>query len=301
MIILKVIGGLGNQMFQLAAARRISLESNEKIILDCSSYKKYKIRQFSSENLYISNNIEYIEDCNLKLFEIIYYRITILIYSIYRRSVRVLFKKNVMGEKIFSKISKYGLYFNFDRNFYKIPNNNRNIKIFYGYFQSAKYYEKFENEIKNELRVKTPITEKERCIIRQIEKDESVAISIRIGDDYLNHKDLNVFTEEYYYKAMDYIYNKNNDVVFYIFSDCIERVKKTFNFNYKVVYIEDFNDYESLRMMYMCKHFIISNSSFSWWGSYLSKSNSKIVIAPKDWYNNTPGKIDIHLDDMILM
>lgn len=124
---------------------------------------------------------------------------------------------------------------------------------------------------------------------------------MRLGDDYINSPTLNVCKEDYYYRGMDYIYSKNKDAVFYIFSDSIDRVKQQFKFKYPVRYIDGFKDYESLRLMYSCKHFVISNSSFSWWGAYLAENKNKIIVAPNKWYNNTKEKPDIYFNEMTLL
>ena len=149
--------------------------------------------------------------------------------------------------------------------------------------------------------VKTPPTNHEKLLLKQIENSTAVAISMRLGEDYTNSSLLNVCGDDYYYKGMDHIYEKIDNPIFYIFSDRIDIVKSQFNFKYDVNYIDGFNDYESLRLMYTCKHFVISNSSFSWWGAYLSSNTNKIVVAPSKWYSDTKETPHIYLDSMTLI
>ncbi|MGZ0874785.1 alpha-1,2-fucosyltransferase [Priestia megaterium] len=298
MIIVKVIGGLGNQMFQIAFAKALALEYSEEIYLDCSAYDKYKIRDFSSNNLEIEKSVKYIDEAFLSNTTRQYLLLFQKLYHVYQKVVK---RNQRIGEGSYRLLSKRGLFFNFDSFYYDSLYTDNDIKCVYGYFQSEKYFKKYECEIKKELKVKTPLTEKETEVIEEIQSCNAVALSMRLGEDYLASKTLNVCNEEYYYKAMDYIYTHQKNVVFYIFSDKVDKVKENFKFKYPVRYIEGFKDYESLRIMYSCQHFIISNSSFSWWGAYLSENPHKTIVAPNRWYNNSKKKPDIYFNDMVLL
>jgi len=301
MIILKVIGGLGNQMFQIAFARMLALEFNEKIYLDRSVYRKYKIRSFSISNLNVGNSIGYIEDVNLSIIDKLYMKVSQEIYHVYQKIVKVLKRNDRIGKMPYELLSKRGLYYNFDVYYYDALKNNNKIKSIYGYFQSEKYFEKHKSRIIEDLKVKTLLTDREQKLLNEIKSCNAVGISMRLGDDYVKSSLLNVCKEDFYYRGMDYIHNKNKDVVFYIFSDCVDRAKELFEFKYPVRYIEGFKDYESLRLLYSCQHFLISNSSFSWWGAYLADNADKIVVAPSKWYTDSKEQPDIYLDYMTLL
>ncbi len=301
MLILKVTGGLGNQMFQIALARAISIKYNDEIYLDCSVYNKYKIRSFSLSNLNIYERLNIINEDNISKWYRLYLRITQKAYHVFQKILMKIKKSDKIGEKIFKILNKCGLIYNFDRYYYKVKNSNMNIKCIYGYFQSEKYFEEYKDIIKQELRVNIPPSYKEKEMLNEINSCNSIGISIRVGDDYKNSKSLNVCNQEYYYNAMEYINNISNECKFYIFTDDVERVKNDFNFKHPVKFIEGFKDYESLRLMYSCNHFVIANSSFSWWGAYLSNNPNKIIIAPKRWYNDSKYKPDIYFNNMILM
>jgi hypothetical protein len=301
MVLVKVLGGLGNQMFQVAYAKMIALEYNEEIYLDISVYNKYKIRNYSISNLKISNSLKYIEDSNLSMAKKLYLNTTRKVYHLYQKIAKETTSIDKYGKIPFALLSKKGLYYNFDRYYYNFSPNNAKVKSIYGYFQSEKYFEKYKSQVIEELKVKTPPTDREQSLLEEIKSCNAVAISMRLGDDYINSPSLNVCKEDFYYRGMDYIYNQNKDVVFYIFSDSIELAKKHYKFKYPVRYIEGFKDYESLRLLYSCKHFVISNSSFSWWGAYLAEGSNKIIVAPNRWYNDTKEKPDIYHDKMILL
>lgn len=285
MIKIKLIGGLGNQLFQIAYAQKLSQIYDEPIVLDKNSYETYKIRNYALDHFYISNNIK-IENKNSSIPH--------NFYRVFQKILKILTNSDYVGELIFKFLSKRGYYFNFDRYFYKHLVSKKQKKYVYGYFQSEKYFKGINLSL---LEVKTQPTNKELKLIHDLEKTNSVAVSMRLGKDYQNNKNLNVCNEEFYIKAIKKINNLVEDPTFYVFSDEIEYAKKI-NLPFNVVYVEGFNEYESLRLMYSCKHFVISNSSFSWWGAYLSKNSSKIIISPNKWYNNSSGEPDIFYDQM---
>jgi len=301
MIIVKIIGGLGNQMFQIAFAKSLSLDWKEDYFLDISAYKKYKIRNFSISNLNISKNLKFIDDSDLNNFQKFYFKNTQNLYRIFQKLVTIVFSDLKIGGLPYLLLSKFGLYYNFDPYFYNTTQNKNKIRCIYGYFQSENYFIKHKNIIKEDFLVKTPPGFQEKLLLKQIQNCNSVAISMRLGEDYTNSSSLNVCRDDYYYKAIESISNRLKNPTLYIFSDCIDIVKNKFNFKYNVIYVEGYNDYESLRLMYSCKHFVISNSSFSWWGAYLSSNTDKIVVAPSKWYNNTKETPHIYLDSMTLL
>ena len=114
-------------------------------------------------------------------------------------------------------------------------------------------------------------------------------ITIRRGDfvtNINNKKVYDICDVDYFQKAIQIIKNKVENPVFFIFSDDVEWAKNNINFYGCQVYSEDGTDTldEKLRLMSSCKHFIISNSTFSWWAQYLSNYDKKIVISPNKWY-----------------
>jgi hypothetical protein len=121
-----------------------------------------------------------------------------------------------------------------------------------------------------------------------IKNKNSVAIHIRRGD-YLNNPKARYFHgilgEDYYKKSISYIKKRVNNPFYFIFSDDVELVKKTFFFFNKknYIFIDTKSSIDDLHLMSNCKHFIIANSTFSWWGAWLSKNKHKIICAPKRW------------------
>jgi hypothetical protein len=123
-------------------------------------------------------------------------------------------------------------------------------------------------------------------LYEKIENTNSVCVTIRRGDFLLDQfiKSFYICTPEYFKKGIEKINNIIKNPQYIVFSDDIEWCKKNMSFPEGTVY-ESGNDpiYEKIRLMYSCKNFIISNSTFSWWAQYLSRNERKVVIAPKVW------------------
>ena len=138
-------------------------------------------------------------------------------------------------------------------------------------------------------------------MLNKIQSGESVCIHVRRGD-YVSEKfsnELNICDKQYYRKAIAIIKSKVHEPIFYIFStshEDLEWIRNEWRLEENAVYVDlDNSDYEELRLMYSCKHFILANSTFSWWGAYLSQNENKIVIAPKIWNRRDDDFEDIYM------
>lgn len=292
-ITLRLAGGLGNQMFEYCALRSFMLDHNlmGNISLKGITNKTHNI--YSLNHFYINKEVE------IKKTETIKSKINHLIYGFY--CVFLVHKKN--GFQMMKKIQPILNYFGF----YCVPDGYMDLQestsknqVMVGYYQSLKYFDKYKEILKEELTVKEKVSPKNKKILENIEKNNSVCIHIRRGD-YVgsNHQ---VCTVEYYLKAIQEIKKHVNNPKFFVFSDDISWVKQNINFKENVTYIDGNNpNYEELRLMYSCKHFIISNSSFSWWAQYLTKNKKRITIAPSKWFQNPNQKVDIYEDDWIII
>lgn len=189
-----------------------------------------------------------------------------------------------------------------------IPAIRNNEIIVNGWWQDVRFFHDVEAELSNEIVPTTkPISENE-YLYNIAERENSVCVSIR-GGNYLVpkvKKKLFVCDKEYFYNAIELIKSKVRNAIFIVFSDDLEWVKSYIKLEEKFpeckFYYESGKDTveEKLRMMTKCKHFIISNSSFSWWAQYLAKNENKIVIAPDAWFTNG-DKNGLYIDDWILI
>ncbi len=160
----------------------------------------------------------------------------------------------------------------------------------YGCFECSRYFDDIKPILQEEFSPKEPPRPENSELYSMIAESESVCVTIRRGD-YLNDCFRDAFylcTPEYFIDAMKIMKSRVPNAKFFIFSDEPKWCKENIPFPFECVY-ESGNDpvWEKLRLMYSCKHFIISNSTFSWWAQYLSRNDSKVVIAPSRWRNGS--------------
>lgn len=171
-----------------------------------------------------------------------------------------------------------------------------------GYFQTDKYFCDMKEELQNTICFAGSDAENVSEIARRMASENSVAIHMRLSD-YQDYPELygGICTVNYYKSAIEYMRKNISNPMFYLFSDDIESASRVLDegldVNYKIVDvshgIEDKFEkghwdkaYLDIYLMSQCKHNIIANSSFSWWGAWLNKNSEKVVVAPKRWLNN---------------
>lgn len=283
-IIVRFMGGLGNQMFQYALyAKLLYLGNNVKA--DLSSYSRQPdVRPF------ILNKIFSQVSLNLAtMVEVDYWRSLKSRKPIYNYLQKHLTCNGYQREK------EDG---NYVANVLKMQ-----YGMLVGYWQSECYFKDIKEIIKKQFSFYTD-DESLLSVVASLKKDDcSVSIHIRRGD-YLNHPELygNICTIEYYEKAIKYFKEKYANAVFYVFTDDIDWVENNLRkLNYKLMRPDMFNhycDWYDMFLMSECKHNIIANSSFSWWGAWLNDNLNKKIIAPSKWLNSAATK-DIWCDDWI--
>lgn len=303
MIDLIVNGRLGNQLFMYAMARSVQLETGDSnFYINTSVLEQEKIEN-SLLNYNISSSVNFyskqIRTRKKGIQGTWLQNILLMFYS--KATLKLSHEEIKQFEEKWKRFFEFfGVYL--CKDYYReMEFQGKKSILLYGYFQSAKYFEKYEQQLKREFVPKIPVLDKNRILVKEIEETESVCVSVRLGDDFQENKMHNVCTLSYYRSAIEIMRKKLKNPKFYFFSDKTELLKRYF-YNIPNCVFEQGNDpdYEKLRIMSKCKHFIIANSSFSWWAQYLGESSKKIVIAPSRWYN---GKIpcDIYLDSWILV
>jgi hypothetical protein len=275
--IVKFNGGLGNQMFQYAFAYALAKNFNLRTTLDFSWFEDVKThenvtsRQFELDVFNVECDVATKEDLT--------------------KINRPEFKsklKNILA-KIFPQ--KFGVNYVSEKYVFCYDKKLVNSPAYYyyeGYFQNEKYFKHLRTELLNRFSLRVPLDEKNQAVLNKILETNSVSLHVRRGDyvslDFVN-KFHGLCSLDYYQNAVEYIAKKVNNPHFFIFSDDIEWVIKNLKIDYPFT-IVDFNQNKGcfdMNLMKNCKHNIIANSSFSWWGAWLNNNPNKIVVAPKNW------------------
>jgi len=275
MKIVRLIGGLGNQMFQYAFYRSLD-EMGHEVKLDLSGFDYY--HRHNGYELDKVFNLSY-EKATCEEIEHFVSATPGIISNIKKR----FFNKNVYVEKDIS---------------YKEEVFNIDGEVYYeGYWQSEKYFQGISDLILKSYEFRAPLDGKNLDISKKIQTENSVGIHVRRGD-YITNQDAarlhgGICDADYYMRAVKTIGEKVHNPIYYIFSDDKEWVKENLRTGNNQHYV-DWNygedSYRDMQLMSMCKHNIIANSSFSWWGAWLNKNPEKIVVAPSRWFNKREAK-----------
>ena len=280
MIIIKIKGGLGNQLFQYAVGRALALHHRSPLKLDLTIFKTYKLHRYLLDQFAIQADIA-TEDEIIKLKG----RNNVLFSAL--RKAGFVKRKSYLKEKR----SSY-----FDVSVFK----NDDVYLD-GYWQNELYFSDIREELLRDLTSISSMSDLGVVYMEGIKKSNSVSLHVRRGN-YLNLKNFNVLDIDYYMKAVEYIRKNVEKPTFYIFSDDLEWCKNSLGFLDNCIFVDSTKtEIDDLKLMSFCKHNIIANSSFSWWGAWLNQNCKKTVIAPKGWLLNDPGSSNVILSDWVKM
>lgn len=262
-------------MFQYAAGRRVAYVNNTSLKLDITGYenqvgitpRKYVLNIFNIQKNFASES----EINKLK-------KNSSLLQKVLKKLNPAFANKSYFREKGH----------NFDPDILKIDDN------FYleGYWSSEKYFKDIEGIIRKEFTFKDNPSIANQKIINSIKSCNSVSIHIRRGDyvfDERTNKYHGFCDLDYYLRAVTLIAKRVENPHFFVFSDDTDWAKQNLRLKFPCIYVNHNTgkkDYEDMRLMSKCKHNIIANSSFSWWGAWLNQNPNKIVITPKRWFRD---------------
>ena len=284
-------GQLGNQMFQYAFARKLQVETGQNITLGFQAVEKCGWKNQITE-LNISGAVI---DCGNS--ELLASKTNIIqkgIGAIYLLNT-YLYKNDFAAEKLRERqikwqkvLNKCGLYW-ISTGYFEPRIGKHKDYFIQGHFDNPIFFAGIEDVLKKEFTPRHPVLEKNRDFIEKIQNSNSVAICIRRGD-YVNNKRnkfiFDICDKEYFEVAIRKIKERIDNPVFFVFSDDIPWAMNNIKFNAPVYYERcDNPPWETMRLMSFCKHFIISNSTFHWWGQFLSSNTSKVIVSPQYWYN----------------
>lgn len=279
MIIVNLTGQLGNQMFQYALGRHLQMQGR-KVSYYTGYYEHHPSHDFALPRIF-----------GIDLTEASANQVLACREDRHRLIDRI--RRKIFGkkEKVFSENGTKSLAFKPE--VFVLKNG-----LVDGYWQSEKYFLPIA-EIIRKCFTFPEAAEKNKALSTEMQGNNSVSIHVRRGD-YLNG--FPVMDENYYKPAMQYFLNKYKDTHFYVFSDDVAWCKG--HLSAEMITFVDWNTGKNspfdMWLMTQCKHNIIANSSFSWWGAWLNQHNGKEVIAPKKWFNGVATP-DVYCDGWIIM
>jgi len=274
-VIVKIQGGLGNQLFQFACGKSLAIKHGAILILNTSWFDTHEhgvtSRAFLLERLCLIRNCQTARDPIIKP----------------ARWQRLL--QNFWPSTPYWLIEEE--HFHYDPRVWKVPRFTSQDLFLQGYWQSFRYFEKSIGLLRKEILPQNALSQHYQHYANILQAHGcSVMIHVRRGD-YVNlahvaswHGALGL---AYYQKACAIMTEKISACHFFIFSDDLTWVKEQFDFLENCTFIENEASSESviaeLMLMRMCRHHIIANSSLSWWAAWLSQHPEQQVICPKQW------------------
>ncbi len=278
MIGVRLMGGLGNQMFQYAVARRLAITHRTSVALDMIFFE----------------NIAEVD--TPRVYELDCFKLQAQILNPTSRPAENP-DTNYLGKRGKLRLLKDSLtgkawlvyrepHHNFDPSVANLPNKTYLI----GYWQTEKYFLDIRDEILADFSFAHQPGPQNKTLLKQVQSTESVSIHVRRGD-YVTNKNAHAFhgtkDNAYYQAALKPILKQVKKPTLFVFSDDPAWCKKHLTFKYPTTYVEgNTRGYEDMRLMMHCQHNIIANSSFSWWAAWLNQNPDKLVVAPKQWFND---------------
>lgn len=272
-ILLRPVGGLGNQMFQYAAGRALALRTGARLALDLSWFGTDPDRQYALGPFAIEADIlERALKRNDK---------TDLLSRVARRLGLA-----YVGERTssFREAS-----FRYDP---RIEHVSAPV-ILDGYFQSEKYFAQYRQQISRDFTVQTAPSPAASEMLERIAATNAICLHIRRGD-YVSNAQANAYhgtcSLDYYRAGLAFVSEGLDQPHCFVFSDDPNWVKENFQVDLPTTLVDIHRAdqaHEDLRLMAACQRYVIANSSLSWWGAWLGKRAGKEVVAPQRWFQNS--------------
>ena len=280
MVIVRLIGGLGNQLFQYAAARRLSHVLQTTLKLDITYFETQRLRVYSLHPFNIQETFASPEEL-------------VEIKGPSRKGLaRTSFRlRQKLGLRYRWTVIREGYIGPLDL---RLINASGNVYLD-GYWQSEKYFTDIQDIIRCEYTIMHKQDPQSKEVARMIGGTQSVSIHVRRGDYVSDSRTSRVHgtcSLEYYQECIRQIAKKVVQPHFFVFSDDPHWAAENLRLEYPITFVihnDVTKDYEDLRLMSRCRHHIIANSSFSWWGAWLCTCPGKIVMTPKRWFKE-PGR-----------
>lgn len=284
MVISNLIGGLGNQMFQYAAGRALSLARGIPLRLDVSDFANYELHQGFELQRVFNCTADIANETDVRRL-LGWQFMSGVRRVVSRSSMAVLRRKAFVIEP----------HFHYWPGIKNVPSNC----YLMGYWQSEQYFLEVASQIREEFSFRLPLERQNAELAKQIDQVNAVSLHVRRGDYVSNSKNIKTYelcSLDYYKSSIRHIAERVQNPHFIIFSDDVAWVRDNLKIEYSHQYIDHnqgAESYNDMRLMSLCKHHIIANSSFSWWGAWLNSNLDKTVVAPKRWFSNQRKTIDL--------
>lgn len=284
MIVQELSGGLGNQMFQYAFARALALRQGGEVAL-----------YWSDEKCETRRELELPAAFHLKA----------KLLSAAELSAFLGWQHNKVLRKVLGRIGcrsllsrwLYEPHYHYAAQLRQVPDGS----FLRGYWQSEKYFADNGEAIRRDFQFKTPLSPRGRLLEEQIRRTGETAVSLHVRcGDYLSsaavrNKHGNC-PLDFYSAAVAYLAARVPTPRFYLFSDDLDWVQRHLQIPFPHLFVEPYDGgsgQEDMHLMSMCRHHIIANSTFSWWGAWLNPSPEKIVVAPQKWFADGTSAADL--------
>lgn len=299
MIVVRMLGGLGNQLFQYALGRRLTYGTDDRLALDLSWYsdewEKFSERTFKLDN----------------------FATTFSVAS--ERDVRDIIPGGRRGTNTARRLCRYcpalvqttcNYVLEIQKNYLwrwtpevcttRVPRCHSfepsilditGPAYLDGFWQTERYFHDFGSVLRSDLTVTDPVEGWDEDLLHRISETNSVGVHVRRGDFVdIGH----ALPAAYFERAVSEIESRVSNPHFYVFSDGIEWAKRRITIPHPTTYVSNRYadaDYEDLRYLSECRHHVISNSTFGWWGAWLGEHPDQRVIAPSRWtYHDLPTR-----------
>jgi len=254
-VVCRLQGGLGNQLFQFAASYSLAVRLNAEIIFDTSGYPDQVFGRELELTKFALGHQE-----NVK-FEVL--------------------KKQYQDHRSVTEDHVR----RFDPSMWKSLSEST---LLHGYFQSEKYFENLHSKITDLIRLTHSCDRLQAAFEQILSVENPVALHVRRGDYVTNPvvaRKRSVCDLGYYKRAVDRLNSVVPNATVFAFSDDRIWVEKQLSKDLNIVLLDEFSTVADLMLMASCKHFIIANSTYSWWGAWLGEKKDSVIVAPSRWFS----------------
>lgn len=288
-IVVRMRGGLGNQLFIVAYALYLqTLFEKSNLICDTREYLYYKVREYELDKMKVGELLnEYIPENDRHNFKYEFFMKILHLRMYVIKKMHLPFIEKSTWEEKFQII--------YNTSDIDITKFKSNYLYLYGYFVNVKPLLKIRNKLCAYFEVKNVSDTMKRYLDMINNSEHSVAISMRFGQDYVDNK-WPICSKEYYEAGIDALSGHNTTI--FVFADEIDKAKEYFKDRNDVYFIEDCSPTEQMSIMKECDDYIISNSTFSWWGAFLGKNDNRVIYAPDIWHDKKTKDSNFYYDNI---